>query len=138
MEQNIAQTGDPDQPQPGERRQTGKLLLVDDNALVRASTRDMLAEMGYDVVDVDHAELALGMIDAGYRPDIVVTDHVMPGMTGAELAIRLRCDHPDIALLIISGYQGIDLIAPDIVRLSKPFRPSHLQASISAARAQRA
>lgn len=138
VDQDRATTGDPDQPQAAERRQTGKLLLVDDNALVRASTRDMLADMGYDVVDVDHAELALSMIDAGYRPDIVVTDYVMPGMTGAELAIRLRCDHPDIALLIISGYQGIDLIAPDIVRLSKPFRPSHLQASISAARAQRA
>ncbi|ETI63912.1 histidine kinase [Sphingobium sp. C100] len=119
-------------------RQRGKILLVDDNALVRASTRDMLSDMGYDVVDVDHAELALTMIEAGYRPDIVVTDHVMPGMTGAELAIRLRCDHPDIALLIISGYQGVDLIAPDVVRLSKPYRPKHLQASIAAARAQRA
>ena len=136
--QDPARAGSPDAQDAPERRQSGKLLLVDDNALVRASTRDMLADMGYEVVDVDHAELALGMIDAGYRPDIVVTDHVMPGMTGAELAIRLRCDHPGIALLIISGYQGVDLIAPDIVRLSKPFRPSHLQASIAAARAQRA
>ncbi|QGP78695.1 ATP-binding protein [Sphingobium sp. CAP-1] len=116
----------------------GKVLLVDDNMLVRNATREMLTDMGYDVVDIDHAELAISMIDAGYCPDIVITDHVMPGMTGAELALRLRVDHPHIALLIISGYQGIDLIAPDIVRLSKPFRRSHLQASISAARAQAA
>jgi signal transduction histidine kinase len=114
----------------------GKILLVDDNSLVRNSTRELLIDMGYEVVDIDHAELAIGMIEAGYQPDIVVTDHVMPGMTGAELALRLRMDHPGIALLIISGYQGIDLIAPDIVRLSKPFRRAHLQASIAAARAQ--
>jgi signal transduction histidine kinase len=114
----------------------GKVLLVDDNALVRNSTRETLVDMGYDVVDIDHAELAISMIEAGYQPDIVITDHVMPGMTGAELALRLRADHPGIALLIISGYQGIDLIAPDVVRLSKPFRRAHLQASIAAARAQ--
>lgn len=116
----------------------GKILLVDDNALVRNSTREMLTDMGYDVVDIDHAELALSMIEAGYGPDIVITDHVMPGMTGAELALRLRVDHPQIAVMIISGYQGIDLIAPDIVRLSKPFRRTHLQASIAAARGQAA
>lgn len=116
----------------------GKVLLVDDNALVRNATREMLADMGFDVVDIDNAELAISMIDAGYRPDIVITDHIMPGMTGAELALRLRADHPDIALLIISGYEGIDLVAPDIVRLSKPFRRQHLQASIAAARAQTA
>jgi signal transduction histidine kinase len=114
----------------------GKVLLVDDNGLVRNSTREMLIDMGYEVVDIDHAELAISMIEAGYAPDIVITDHVMPGMTGAELALRLRMDHPGVALLIISGYQGIDLIAPDVVRLSKPFRRAHLQASIAAARAQ--
>ncbi len=116
----------------------GKALLIDDNAMVRTGTREMLTELGYEVVDIDSAELAIGMIDAGYSPDIVITDHVMPGMTGAELALRLRVDRPEIAVLIISGYEGIDLIAPDIVRLSKPFRQKHLQASVAAARAQTA
>lgn len=129
-----AEEADPLPLPPG--RSKGSILLVDDNALVRASTRGMLEDMGYEVVDIDQAELAIGMIEAGHRPDIVITDHVMPGMTGAELALRLRTDHPAIALLIVSGYQGIDLIAPDIVRLSKPFRRAHLQASIAAARAQ--
>ena len=117
---------------------SGKVLLVDDNDLVRNSTRAMLVDMGYEVIDTDRAEHALTMIESGDRPDILITDHIMPGMTGVELALRLRADHPKIALLIISGYEGVDLIAPDITRLSKPFRHQHLQACISAARAQTA
>ncbi|KXU29210.1 hybrid sensor histidine kinase/response regulator [Sphingobium sp. 22B] len=122
----------------GPKERSGKVLLVDDNDLVRNSTREMLIDMGYEVVDTDRAERALSMIESGDRPDILITDHIMPGMTGVELALRLRADHPHIALLIISGYEGVDLIAPDITRLSKPFRHNHLQACIAAARAQAA
>jgi signal transduction histidine kinase len=111
----------------------GKVFLIDDNVLVRSSTREMLADLGYEVTEFADAGLAITMLDEGFRPDIVITDHIMPGMTGAELALRLRVDHPEIAILIISGYEGIDLIAPDIVRLSKPFRQGHLKASIAAA-----
>ena len=49
--QDPARAGSPDAQDAPERRQSGKLLLADDNALVRASTRDMLADMGYEVVD---------------------------------------------------------------------------------------
>jgi signal transduction histidine kinase/CheY-like chemotaxis protein len=114
----------------------GILLLVEDDPLVRQGTTDMLHDLGYLVTEAQDARTALDLIDRGLLPDIVVTDHIMPGMTGAELALRLRSDHPRIAIMIISGYQGIDLIAPDIVRLSKPFRQTHLDASIAAARAQ--
>lgn len=116
----------------------GRLLLIDDDPMVRLTTAEMLRDLGFEVVETESAREGLSMIADGYKPDIVVTDHLMPGMTGAELAIRLRVDHPDIAILIVSGYQGIDLIAPDIVRLSKPFRATQLTASIEVARAQRA
>ncbi|MET0363496.1 MAG: ATP-binding protein [Sphingobium sp.] len=120
------------------RSSHGRLLLIDDDPMVRLTTAEMLRDLGFEVVETESAREGLSMIDDGYKPDIVVTDHLMPGMTGAELAIRLRVDHPDIAILIVSGYQGIDLIAPDIVRLSKPFRATQLTASIEVARAQRA
>ncbi|BAI98925.1 hypothetical protein Sj15T_39890 [Sphingobium sp. TA15] len=138
VERTPAERPDPPVVEEGAKARSGRVLLVDDNDLVRNSTREMLVEMGYEVVDTDRAERALGMIESGDRPDILITDHIMPGMTGVELALRLRADHPQIALLIISGYEGVDLIAPDITRLSKPFRQNHLQACIAAARAQAA
>ena len=57
----------------------------------------------------------------------------MPGMTGAELALRLRQERPDLPVMIISGYQGVDLLAPEVVRVAKPFRQTHLTAGIAAA-----
>jgi signal transduction histidine kinase len=114
----------------------GTILLIDDEPMVRKGTSEMLAAMGYDVVQAETARAGLELMETGLDPLVVVTDHVMPGMTGAELALRLRIEHPETAVLIISGYQGIDLIAPDIVRLSKPFRQIHLAASIAAAREQ--
>lgn len=119
-----------------ETKGRGCVLLVEDDALVRMSTNNMLEDLGFKVVEREDARSALDAIDEGLAPDIVVTDHLMPGMTGAEFAIRLRTDHPNIAVVIVSGYQGIDLIAPDIVRVSKPFRQAHLDASIHAALGQ--
>lgn len=127
------------EPKSDDTRDAGEacnLLLVDDEFLVRMGISAMLADLGYTVTEAGDARTALDLIEQGLRPDVVVTDHIMPGMTGAEFALRLRADHPEIAVMIISGYQGVDLIAPDIVRLSKPFRQAHLLASIAAARAQ--
>jgi signal transduction histidine kinase/CheY-like chemotaxis protein len=119
-------------PQPNE----GVILVIDDEPMVRKGTAEMLTALGYDVVQAETARAGLDLMEQGLKPLVVVTDHVMPGMTGAELALRLRVEHPETAVMIISGYQGIDLIAPDIVRLSKPFRQIHLAASIAAAREQ--
>ncbi|RVT93896.1 ATP-binding protein [Sphingomonas crocodyli] len=124
------------EPEVEAEKSPGRVLVVDDEAIVRSATAEMLEDLGYKVVQAENARQALDLIDEGFAPTLVVTDHIMPGMTGAEFALRLRVEHPDTAILIISGYQGIDLIAPDIVRLSKPFRQIHLVASIAAARDQ--
>ncbi|RYG97684.1 MAG: response regulator, partial [Alphaproteobacteria bacterium] len=114
----------------------GTVLVIDDEPMVRSGTAAMISLLGYDVVEAASAREGLDLIEDGLDPTIVVTDHVMPGMTGAELCIRLRAERPRTAVMIISGYQGVDLIAPDVVRLSKPFRQMHLSASIAAARQQ--
>jgi CheY-like chemotaxis protein len=113
-------------------RHLGTALLVDDEDLVRMSTADMLADMGFDVVETASAEEALAFIVSGRTPDVLVTDHLMPGMTGADLANRLRHTHPELPVLIVSGYAEADGIAVGTARLTKPFRNADFVASLAA------
>ena len=116
-----------DRAQEGEARlTTGTALLVDDEDLVRTSTADMLGELGYDVIEARCAEEALKIVDERRFFDLLVTDHLMPGMTGTELAREVRARLPDIKILVISGYAEVDGVAPDLNRLTKPFRQSDL------------
>jgi CheY-like chemotaxis protein len=63
---------------------------------------------------------------------LLVTDHLMPGMTGAELAAELRARQADLPVLIVSGYAEAEAIAPGLPRLTKPFRNAELAASLAA------
>ncbi|HEY8381282.1 MAG TPA: PAS domain-containing protein [Microvirga sp.] len=110
----------------------GRALLVDDEDLVRMSTADMLTDLGYGVVEAGSAEEALRLLGEGLAPDLLVTDHLMPGMNGAELARQVRLLRPDLPVLIVSGYAQVDGIAPDLPRLTKPFRNAELAASLAA------
>jgi CheY-like chemotaxis protein/two-component sensor histidine kinase len=110
----------------------GTALLVDDEELVRASTADMLLEMGYAVVEAGSAEDALGLIDGGLSFDILITDHLMPGMTGNELVAEIRGRRPGLPVLLVSGYADVEGVAPDLPRLIKPFRHEDLAASLAA------
>jgi CheY-like chemotaxis protein len=56
----------------------------------------------------------------------------MPGMSGTDLARRIRDSHPDLPVLIVSGYAEVDGIASDLPRLTKPFRKDELAASLAA------
>jgi CheY-like chemotaxis protein len=109
----------------------GIALLVDDEDLVRMSTADMLMDLGYTVVEASSAEEALKLVAEGLNPDLLVTDHLMPGMTGVQLAEDLRSRRPDLPVLIVSGYAEAEGIAPEIARLTKPFRNSELAESLS-------
>ncbi len=110
----------------------GTALLIDDEELVRMSTAHMLSDLEYHVVEAASAEDALRMMGDGLRPDIVVTDHLMPGISGAQLARMLKASHPLLPVLIVSGYAEEAGIDSDIPRLTKPFRNDELQASLTA------
>jgi CheY-like chemotaxis protein/two-component sensor histidine kinase len=109
----------------------GTVLLVDDEELVRLSTADMLIELGYAVVEAASADEALRLLNRGLDPDAVVTDHLMPGMSGTELAQALRGERPSTKVLVVSGYAESAGIAPDLPRLTKPFRITELAASLA-------
>jgi PAS domain S-box-containing protein len=110
----------------------GAALLVDDEEIVRMSTASMLADLGYAVVEAGSAEEALRLAREGLRPDLLVTDHLMPGMNGTDLARAMRLERPDLPVLIVSGYAESEGIAPDLPRLAKPFRNEELAASLAA------
>jgi CheY-like chemotaxis protein len=104
---------------------------VDDEDLVRMSTADLLMDLGYEVVEATSAEEALRLVSEGLYPDLVVTDHLMPGLSGVDLGRELRSGQPDLPVLIVSGYAEMDGIAPGFPRLTKPFRAAELAASLS-------
>ena len=113
---------------------SGTLLLVDDDALVRGATAQMIESFGYTVVEARSGEAALAMIDAGLRPDLMVTDQLMDGMTGDALARAARHRLPNLPVLVISGYADMDALSPDLPRLAKPFRAEALAQALASVR----
>jgi PAS domain S-box-containing protein len=113
----------------------GTALLVDDEELVRMSTADMLVDLGYTVVEASSAEEALQLIGQGLQPDLLVTDHLMPGMNGTDLARIVRSERPNTSVLLVSGYAEVEGVAPDLPRLTKPFRNDELAARLAQLRA---
>jgi PAS domain S-box-containing protein len=103
------------------------ILLVDDEQLVRSATADMLLDAGFHVEQAESGVAAIQMIEKGLQFDALVTDHAMPGMTGAELARRMRLSRPEVPILIITGYANLsDADTGSFPRLAKPFTQSEL------------
>jgi len=111
---------------------SGTVLLVDDEDLVRAITADMLTDLGYRVVEANTADSALRKMDEELHVDILVTDHLMPGMTGADLARAVTRKHPDLPVLLISGYAEAEGVGTELTRLTKPFRQVELAGALMA------
>ncbi len=114
-----------------ERGHRGRALLVDDEEAVRASTAHMLEECGFDVVEAESAEVALRRLEGGQEFTVLVTDHLMPGMDGTQLAKAVHAIRPGLPCLIVSGYADVEEIAPDLSRLTKPFRASELREALA-------
>ena len=128
--ESVAQADQAD-PAQGSVTAKGIVLLVDDEELVRATTSDMLNDLGFKVVEASSAEEALRLIDDGLAVDVMVTDHLMPGMSGTQLAQVVRDRFAAIPILVISGYAEVEDIAADLPRLTKPFRQVDLATSMA-------
>ncbi len=111
----------------------GVALVVDDEDGVRMCTADVLGDMGYEVVEAASAEDALQAIADGVVPAVMVTDHLMPGMTGAELARGVRVRFPDAAIVLVSGYADLEGLDPGLRLLRKPFGQKDLVAAVGKA-----
>lgn len=119
----------PDANKPG--RLSGAVLLVDDEEHIRVIAADMLAELGFAVREADSAPAALRALDEGLKPDLLITDHLMPGMSGVDLARAVRGRLPETKVLIVSGFAEAEGLDPALPRLTKPFVQGELLAALT-------
>ena len=117
-------------PAPQPRRGHENILLVEDDAAVRELVRDELLKLGYRVFAAKNGlEACLVGTQQMGTLQLLLTDVVMPGMSGTELAQHLRVIKPDLKLLFMSGYTddvGIGAGDPGSAYLQKPFTPESL------------
>jgi PAS domain S-box-containing protein len=90
------------------------ILLVEDNAEVRAVTARRLRHLGYRVIEAESGARAIEILNAGRKIDLVFSDIVMPGMSGFELAHWLASHQPSVPVLLASGF------AEDVARAGEP------------------
>jgi CheY-like chemotaxis protein len=116
---------------------TELILLVEDDALVRAYTESQLSALGYRVVSAENAQRAIEAVELGCHPDLLFTDMVMPGgMNGRELAKGLCRRWPDLKVLYTSGYahNAFNSTPEDAEEirhlLGKPYRRRDLAAKV--------
>ena len=111
-------------------RAGGVILLVEDSQAVRAFLRLTLRDCGYSVLEAAGPEHALEIVgNPGTQIDLMITDIVMPGMSGIELSRRLKAIRPQLKVLYMSGYKSEtehDGLDPSSNFLQKPFSPEAL------------
>ena len=118
-------------------RGSGTILLVEDDLEVRKLVRDILTGLGYFVLEAAHAGEALLTVQSYTEQiDLMVSDIVMPGLGGLELAQRLAPLRPNMRVLYMSGYAGHEAVIraraePGVAYLHKPFGPDELARKVA-------
>ena len=121
----------PEESAPETLRGGETILLVEDEEPVRAVTRQLLERNGYTVFEAPDGPGALALVggeNGGVPFNLLLTDVIMPGMSGRELADRLQARRPDLVVLFMSGYTDDavvrhGMLEPGLAYLEKPFRP---------------
>jgi PAS domain S-box-containing protein len=121
-------------PPPSPRLVTGHetILLVEDEPMVRDLFRDVLVEAGYRVLEAQNGAEALEVVSRHREPiHLMVTDVIMPGMSGGELVRRMAEVRPEVKVLYISGYNDDVLVRRGVIEtgvsfLQKPCMPDEL------------
>jgi two-component system cell cycle sensor histidine kinase/response regulator CckA len=113
---------------------SGTILLVEDEDMVRAVAERALTRQGYTVLTAEHGEAALELLASHPRPDLLVSDVMMPLMDGPTMVRRARKRYPDLPILFMSGYaeetlrKSIDL--DNVAFLAKPFSVQQLAEAV--------
>ena len=120
----------------------GQILVVEDDVQVAQMLHAVVVDSGYDCMCAENGLKALRLVRT-YQPDVILLDHYLPGMTGVELLIHLRREHPEIPIVMVTAnadqqtaLKTLDLGAFDYVR--KPFDVDVLDRILQAAMVYRA
>jgi CheY-like chemotaxis protein len=116
-------------------RTAASVLVIDDDPDVRGFIVETLEEQGYQVREASDGRAGLAAM-AREKPDLVVLDFIMPGLSGAEVANRILLKAPDQPILFVSGYsetEAVKRVAPQAPLLTKPFRAEALDKAVRAA-----
>jgi two-component system cell cycle sensor histidine kinase/response regulator CckA len=116
-------------------RRAGRILLVEDEPVLLEIAQRVLVRAGFEVTAAADPGEAIIAAETGPEPfDLLLTDVVMPGMRGPELARRLRMSHPELRVLLASGYaqEIVDSDRHEDPLLAKPFSPETLLAAVDA------
>lgn len=116
-------------------RMPATILLLDDNAVQAATRQTILKRAGYFVIAALNPERALEQFQTGEFPatvQLVITDHLMPGMTGADFVRELRRTHPALPVLVISGLEEAEqeYAGLNVTFRMKPLPPDRLMETV--------
>jgi CheY-like chemotaxis protein len=109
-------------------RRSAVILFVDDDPLIAMSTTEMLEDLGHRVIGANSGRHALDILRSEQPIDLMMTDHIMPGMTGIELAAASREVRPSLPILLATGYAELpEGTQVDLPRLAKPYHQDQLR-----------
>jgi DNA-binding NtrC family response regulator len=116
----------------------GVVFVVDDERLIAKTLAMILNQSGFAASPFEDPRQAIESAASGLVPDLLITDVVMPGMSGIELAVQFRRDYPNCKVLLFSGQAATanmlataKLHGHDFEVLAKPVHPSDLLAKLS-------
>jgi PAS domain S-box-containing protein len=110
-----------------------RILLVDDDSLVRMNTSYLLMDLGHSVMEASSGAHALELLDSDAGFDVLITDYAMPGMTGLDLATQVKSARPKLPIVLATGYAELppDMLI-DFPRLNKPYSQEQLAEILAA------
>lgn len=115
----------------------GRVLLVEDETSVRQFAARVLRARGFEVIEAENAAAGLEMMSSSeLTVDVLLTDVIMPGMSGPELAERLQQSWPDLPVVYMSGYTKDTVVQRGVAAgetgfVQKPFKAAELAARVS-------
>ena len=131
----VADSGATEEAHATAKRRPASVLVIDDDPDVRQFIVATLEEQGYRVREAADGERGLKEA-AREKPDLVILDFIMPGLSGAEVANRLLAKRADQPILFVSGYsetEAVRRVAPNAPLLAKPFRAEALDKAVRGA-----